>query len=147
MNESKVEQAVAKFNSGFACSQSILSTYCDSLGLDKETALKLAEAFGGGIGGLGMTCGAVSGAIMIIALQHGRTAPDDEDAKQNTRALIRDFISKFEARNNSSVCNTLVGYDISTPIGKRAAEQQGVFDTRCPNFVKDAAEILEEMMA
>jgi len=44
-----VEQAVSCFKQGFYCSQAVLSAYSQKFGLDRETALKITGAFGGGI--------------------------------------------------------------------------------------------------
>ena len=62
---SKVQQAVSLFNEGLLCSQALLSTYGPELGLDREIALKLATAFGGGMCRMGETCGAVARALML----------------------------------------------------------------------------------
>ena len=60
---SRVEQALSCLKEGFMCSQALLSTYCEELGLESELALKLADGFGGGMGCIGETCGAVTGAF------------------------------------------------------------------------------------
>ena len=36
---SKVQDAVSAFESGFNCSQALLASYTEQLGLDRETAL------------------------------------------------------------------------------------------------------------
>jgi C_GCAxxG_C_C family probable redox protein len=61
--------AVKCFNNGFNCAQAVLSTYSEQLGVDKTTALKIAGSFGGGMGHIGETCGAVTGAFMLIELK------------------------------------------------------------------------------
>jgi hypothetical protein len=63
----KIEQAVAYFKEGFSCSQAIVAAYAPSLGLDRDTALKIASGFGGGMGRLAETCGAVTGSFMVLA--------------------------------------------------------------------------------
>ncbi len=56
----RIEKAKGMFAEGFNCSQSIVAAYASSIGgLDRETALKLASGFGGGMGRLADTCGAV----------------------------------------------------------------------------------------
>ena len=57
----KAKQAAYCFNNGFSCSQAILSTYGKELGMDRETALKVSGAFGGGMARMAETCGAVAG--------------------------------------------------------------------------------------
>jgi C_GCAxxG_C_C family probable redox protein len=63
-----VEKAVGLFQEGFSCSQALRSTYGERYGLARDLALKLGDAFGGGMGGLGRMCGAVTGALMVIGL-------------------------------------------------------------------------------
>jgi C_GCAxxG_C_C family probable redox protein len=142
---SQVEQAVACFSSGFNCSQSILSTYGEALGLDRQTALKLAAGFGGGMGCLGGVCGAVTGAFMVLGLKSGPTGAD-KAAKNRMYELVREFSRRFTARNGSIVCKSLLNCDISTPEGLVAGKEKGLFATICPKMVRDAAEILEEML-
>src|SRR4030066_1594155 len=46
----KMEMAASLFNEGFNCSQALLTAYGVELGLNREVALKIASAFGGGMG-------------------------------------------------------------------------------------------------
>ena len=141
----KPDRAAATFQDGFMCSQAVLSTFSDDLGLPRPTALKLAEAFGGGMG-LAETCGAVTGALMAIGLKHGRQEPADDPAKERTQELTRQFIDEFRARHGTIVCKALLDIDISTPDGLQHARDTGLFTTLCPVFVRDAAEILENLL-
>lgn len=50
------------------CAQAILSTYCEAFGLERNLALRLAQGFGGGMAHMGKTCGAVTGAYMVLGL-------------------------------------------------------------------------------
>ena len=134
--QSKAKDAVACFNEGFNCSQAILSTYCESLGLERETALKLSCGLGAGMGRLQETCGAVSGAYLVIGLKYGSD-------KEKTYALVREFSKKFKARNKSTNCRELLGVDLI--LGDKAAASQRVREV-CPAAVRDAAEILESIL-
>ena len=142
----KIERAVACFEKGFSCTQAVLSTYGGDYGLSRDTALRVAGAFGGGMGRMGKTCGAVTGAFMVIGLKHGAKEAKDEDKKEKTYALVREFTERFRSRNGSIVCNELLGYDISTPEGRGLAQEKELFSTLCPGLVKDAAEILEQLL-
>jgi C_GCAxxG_C_C family probable redox protein len=142
----KVERAVSCFNDGFSCSQAVLSTYGEQFGLDRETALKVAGAFGGGMGHMGETCGAVTGALMVIGLKYGQTRVDDKEPKKKTYRLVKEFAEQFKVRNGSINCTELLGCDLSTPEGMQRAKERGLFTTVCPKFVQDAAEILEELI-
>ena len=57
--------------------------YGARFGLDRETALHVAGAFGG-MARRGGTCGAVTGAFMVIGLKYGKTRPDGDDAREKT---------------------------------------------------------------
>lgn len=141
-----VDRAVAIFESGFNCSQSVCAAYAEQLGLDRELALKISAGFGGGMGRMAQTCGAVSGAFMILGLKYGPTDPDDKAAKEHTYERIRVFAEQFTARQGSLLCRELLDCDISTAEGLQYARDQKLFTERCPAFVKTAAEILAEML-
>jgi C_GCAxxG_C_C family probable redox protein len=143
---SRVEGAVACFGERFNCAQAVLTAYAGELGLDRETALKIASPFGAGMARMGETCGAVTGAFMAIGLKHGRTKADDEAAKEKTYELMHEFVKRFRERNTSILCNVLLGYDVSTPEGRKSAEEQDAYANVCPRYVRDAAEILEEIL-
>ncbi len=142
----RIESAVEVFKKGFSCSQAIFSTYGKELGLDRNVALKIASAFGGGMGRMGKTCGAVTGAFMVIGLKYGQIKVENKQAKDKTYSLVKEFVKRFEARNNSTICKELLGCDIGTPQGMPIAMEKSLLNTLCPKLVKDAAEILEEIL-
>ncbi len=144
---SKAQQAVDCFKGGFSCSQAILATYAEDHGLSRETALKLADGFGGGIADRGDTCGAVAGAVMVIGLRYGRKKARDQRAKDQTTEAVQEFIRRFEARSKSILCRDILGCDIDTPEKMEAASKQGLFGKICTQAVRDAAEILEEIVS
>lgn len=141
------ERSVALFNEGYCCSQAVFIPYAEQWGLDREPFLKITDAFGGGIGGMASICGAVSGAIMVIGLKYGRTRPDDNEAKQKTRTLVKEFVKQFKYRNGSFECKKLLGADISTAKGMALANAKGLFDSKCPKLVEDAVDILDGILA
>jgi C_GCAxxG_C_C family probable redox protein len=142
----KIEEAVGSFREGFNCSQAILSTYGGELGLERETALKASAGLGGGMGGLGEVCGAVTGALIVIGLKHGYTMPKDKKTKEQTYARVRDFADRFRSRNGSLLCRELLGCDLTTAEGMAMAREKRLFTERCPGFVREAAEILEDVL-
>ena len=143
---SNVEIAVASFKAGLSCSQAVLAAFAPGLGLDRPTAERLAAAFGGGMARMGQTCGAVSGALMVIGLKHGHEAAEDKVAKEKTYALVREFVDQFRARNTSLLCRELLGCDIGTPAGMHLIREKGLSTSICPRLVRDAAEILEQLV-
>jgi len=143
---SKAKQSLSCFKEGFSCSQAVFPTYAVDMGLNREIALKISQAFGGGMGHMGGTCGAVTGAFMVIGLKYGRTRVNDDEAKVKTYSLVKEFTEKFKARNGTIVCRELLGCDIGTPEGERIAREKKLVSAFYPKFVRDSVEILEEIL-
>ncbi|HEY3365929.1 MAG TPA: C-GCAxxG-C-C family protein [Symbiobacteriaceae bacterium] len=138
---SKVQEAVTRFQ-GCNCAQSIISTYGPEVGMDKQKALQLAVAFGNGMG-MGETCGAVSGALMVLGLRHAGDDPCAKEAKGQARQRAQAFAQSFAAVHGTVRCSALVGCDMGTAEGYEQARSQNLFGTLCPKFVQTAAELLE----
>ena len=81
-----VNRAVALFQGGYNCSEAIFSAYSEQLGLNRETASKIASGFGGGMR-MAETCGAVTAAFMVIGLKFGQAHAENKDAKAKTYEL------------------------------------------------------------
>lgn len=139
----KVEQAVDRFRSGVNCSQAVLGTYGPDHGLAMLDCLKVSSGFGGGMR-RAEVCGAVTGALMVLGLKYG---PQDtaDTSKEAVYAKVTDFSSRFEGRCDSLLCRDLLDCDISTPAGQQQAADKNLFKTVCPEMVRVAAEILEEL--
>ena len=142
---SRAEEAKKQFEKGFSCAPAVLSTYSEQLGLEKALALKIACGFGGGIGRLGRTCGAVTGAVMVIGLKHGQVNLADEESRQRTHTLVKEFVDRFTALYGSIECRELIGYDLGNSDELELARESEVFQNKCPGFVYDAAGILEDI--
>jgi C_GCAxxG_C_C family probable redox protein len=142
----KSDDAYRCFMSRFTCSAAVFSAFSEDLGLDPAIAKKIACGFGAGISKTGNICGVVSGAVMVIGLKYGKTEAGDDAATEKTRALVRKFIREFTAKNGSISCTVLLGYDLINPQGYAAAKDSGLFITKCPLLVRDAADILEKIL-
>ena len=139
------DKAAAIFKEGFSCSMAVLGAYCEQFGLDKNLAYKVSSGFGGGMH-LDQTCGAVTGAIMVIGLKYGKMKADDNKAKEKTYELVKRFANKFKARYGSIECKALLGCDITTSEGMQEARDKKLFSTICTEYVGTAAEILDELL-
>ena len=138
----KIEKVIERFGA-FDCSQAILAAWCEDYGLDVETALKLSCGLAVGMARLGHTCGAVSGAYLVIGLKHGKCQPDDSGAKEKTFALIQEFDRLFVERHGSTNCRELMGVDMRYGDMEIVREQ---VQKKCPVLVRDAAETLEAIL-
>ena len=141
----RIESSVDMFLNGCACSQAILVVYGQRYGLDPKLAMKLSAGFAGGMC-MAETCGAVTAAFMVL----GSCACSDDcntsKGREKVSSLIKEFAARFEKKNNSLCCRNILGCDISTPDGLKAAKNKNLFKTQCPELVRDAAEILEDML-
>jgi C_GCAxxG_C_C family probable redox protein len=115
--------------------------------MDSATALRVAGAFGGGMGRMGLTCGTVTAGMMVIGLKYGQVAATDKEAKQHTYTVARQFAQDFATRNGSITCSELLGAEISDPEQWRALRERGAFESLCPRFVSSAVSFLEELLA
>ena len=142
----QTELAVQRFADGYSCSQAVFSAFAPRLGVEDGVALKLASAFGGGIGRRGEVCGAVTGALMALGLAKGH-ADNAEESKTATYAVVDEFLRRLgELLRRAVVCRTLIGHSIGTPEGLQGARDAGVFKTVCPVLVADAAAIVASML-
>jgi C_GCAxxG_C_C family probable redox protein len=146
MASQRAAEAVAAFNSGFSCSQAICTTYFQAFGIDRVTARKVSCGFGAGVARSNNICGAVSGAIMVIGIAYGMARPGDVAAKERTYRAVNNFLQEFRKRNGDVNCTPLIGFDLSDPFQLEMAKERKVVRTKCPRFVKDAAEILDEIL-
>ncbi|OPY35520.1 MAG: putative redox-active protein (C_GCAxxG_C_C) [Methanoregula sp. PtaU1.Bin051] len=142
----RADDAHRSFLKKFTCSAAVFSAFSQELGLDVDTAKKIACGFGAGISKTGNICGAVSGAIMVIGLKYGKSQEGDDAATEKTRALTRQFITEFSEKNGSVNCTNLLGYDLSEPQAYQAAQESGLFIEKCPLLVRDAVDILEKIL-
>jgi C_GCAxxG_C_C family probable redox protein len=138
------QKSVELFKDGFNCAQSVFASHAHEFKMDEQRGLRVASAFGGGMchGGI---CGAVSGGLMVLGMRHGNCQKGDLEAKKLTAARVKAFMAAFESRNGSLICEKLLGCNPSTAEGKQEAKEKGFFKTRCPQFVLDASEILDEI--
>ena len=138
----KSQLAIENFKT-LNCAQSVLLSYAGELNLDEMTALKIAAGFGGGMA-MAETCGAVTGAYMVLGLKVSGEGKTIQEIKAETKAAVKRFNELFIAKHGSLKCKKLLGVDISTTEGLAEANAKGLFDTVCVDLVASATEILED---
>ena len=106
--EERIEKAVSLFKEGYNCSQSVVAAFADMYGFTEEQALKMASAFGGGIGRMRETCGAACGLFMLAGLEKGATKGSDRESKAATYALVQELAAKFKEETGSLRCYDLL---------------------------------------
>ena len=145
LEESRQEQAVETFLGGCNCAQAVFSTYADLFGIDRQTAMNLTNAMGGGISRLREVCGTVSAMALLTGLAEGDVDPGDLKAREKVYQRTRDLTAKFEAENGSLICRELLGI-LGREQSARPSERTPEYYKKrpCAKFVACAARIIEE---
>ena len=87
----------------------VFAAYADLFGLDRETALRVAASFGGGIGRMREVCGSVSGMVVLAGLIKPATDPTDKAMRTANYALVQEVAGEFKEMNGSIICKDLLG--------------------------------------
>ncbi|MCU0611911.1 MAG: C-GCAxxG-C-C family protein [Candidatus Eisenbacteria bacterium] len=109
------EHAIAAFDQGFNCAESVLTALCTAAGRDVGELRRLATPFGSGISRRGTVCGCLSGAAMAIGLLAGRSTPEDAEGKERAYGMVERLLGLFERTYGSTECRTLTGLDFHDP--------------------------------
>src|SRR6056297_1793147 len=136
----KMERSQWYFSNGFRCSQAVFVVFAESLGLDKDLALKIATPFGGGF-----DRGDYCGALMAIGLKYGSFNKNDEEAIEKTKAMKAIFEQAFNATEKGLLCKEILGYDKSIPEELEIIQSEEVTKDICPKVVERAVEIVEKI--
>lgn len=141
------EQAKNYFLEGYNCSQAVFLAYHEELGLDRDTAARLASSFGGGMGRLREVCGCVSGMLLAAGMMEGYSDPKDAAAKKAHYELVQKLAKAFQEKNGSIICRELLGLDHKTDVPTPEARTKEYYKKRpCAELVADAAQILDEVL-
>lgn len=106
------------------CAQAVIATYADIAGISEEQAMALGNAFGSGMGNMEGTCGALTGAAMVVGLATGD--------KLRSRKVMSKIMNEFQERNGATQCKLLKGVGTGKVLRS------------CEDCVADASELLEQ---
>lgn len=145
---SKGDIAKQNFLNGYNCSQAVLLAFCEDFGLEKETALKISEPFGGGMGRMREVCGTVTGMFMVLGLAMGNSDAKDGSTKKNIYKSVQELAEKFKEDNGSIICRELLGFQKNNKESYVPSERTNEYYKKrpCPELCKYAADILEEYL-
>ena len=145
---SKGDIAKQNFLNGYNCSQAVLLAFCEDFGLEKETALKISEPFGGGMGRMREVCGTVTGMFMVLGLAMGNSDAKDGSTKKNVYKSVQELAEKFKQDNGSIICRELLGLQKANEESYVPSELTTEYYKKrpCPELCKYAADILEDYL-
>ena len=91
----------------FFCSEAVVKTIKEEFNLDVDDAMiKAASGFPCGIGGMGCTCGAITGGVISIGMVFGRSLPKDPSVN-TAMELSGDLYKSFIKSHKTSCCKAL----------------------------------------
>ncbi|MBD5241898.1 MAG: C_GCAxxG_C_C family protein [Barnesiella sp.] len=122
--QERIERMKELRKQGYICSQCVAMVFDDVHGLSPEITERLTAGFGGGIGGSGEVCGAVSAMVMLDGGVNYSTPAE----KQKLYSHVRDLCHKFKNSNGSLLCR-----DLRVPGKKTCNELIEEVITECHN--------------
>lgn len=144
----RAEVARKLFKEGYACSQAVSMAFSDVVNINKEVLSKISLPFGGGLGRLRLTCGAVSGMAMILGLVFTDTT-NEKESKLKVYEITRELVSRFEKQYGSIICKELLeGSNLKVEVAGKPEERTNEYYQKrpCDELVYNAAKILEEYL-
>ena len=132
--EAYTTKAVAFHDAGYNCAQSVFLSFTADMGIPEAQAAHLMQGFGGGMGGLGEVCGALSGAVAAFGMLSEALRPGDNEAKEAFYDKVKALGEAFKAETGGIRCAELKDSD---PEKKKI---------RCCGYMKAAARLTAEAL-
>lgn len=146
-NSSKAQKAGAYFRQGCNCAQSVFAAFAEEAGMDEQTALRHASAFGGGMGGLREICGAISGMNMVLGIINGYDSPEDQEGKKLLYAQVQQLAKSFTDEYGTLICRDLLKRSHIEAQPVPSARDEEYYRKRpCARYVECCAALLEEAL-
>ncbi len=129
---------------GRSCAEAMLAAHGPAMGLDEQTAVKLASGLGGGMGLMGDTCGALTAAYLVIGLCLGVSGPADMYGRQNVYLLVQECAERFRQATGSTQCRDLC---LAAHAGDESWMTKARQSGQALRIIEIAAGILDDLLA
>ena len=141
------EKAIEYFSAGYNCAQSVFAAFCDVTGYSEEQALLISSSFGGGMGRMRETCGAVSAMFMVAGALKGYTDISTDEPKKEHYTRIQKMAEEFKKEHGTITCRELLVTLKPSSTPTPSARTEEYYRVRpCVRFVATAADILDRMI-
>lgn len=130
----RAERAQRLHAQGYNCAQAVACAYCDQFGMDEETAFRVAEGFGLGMGMMEM-CGALSAVFMLAGLRGSKGTDHPGETKGQTYKTTKALAAAFKEKNRTYLCRELKGV------------VDGKVRRSCDGCIEDACKLVEQTLA
>jgi C_GCAxxG_C_C family probable redox protein len=132
----RAHHIVSKYES---CTQSIVAAFMEELGIDDPLVLRAAGAMHGGMVS-SLTCGIVSGGMMVLGLLVGRE--NIEEGMDGLFPIVvpaQDLVARLQKRLGSTSCKEISGVDF-TDLERAMKFISSGENTKCFDLVANGAE-------
>lgn len=135
------------FRRGYNCAQAVTLAFSDLTHIEESQAVRLASSFGGGLGGLRETCGAVSGMLIVAGLLLGYDEPNNLEVKRAHYERIQALVHQFVEQNQTFNCRELLTR-AGVPVSPTPAERTPEYYAKrpCERLIGDAAALLDRYL-
>jgi len=143
--EQKVAKARELFFEGYNCAQAVAAAFAPEMGMTERQVARLAGGLGGGLGGLRVTCGAVSAMCLVMSWLNGYDDPEDFDGKKHLYATEQRMAARFTDKHETLICRKLLesmGVEPSNVPSPRSPEYYR--KRHCGKYVEECAGILAD---
>lgn len=99
------------------------------------------------MGRLQSTCGAVTGAYMVLGIYNNQNKSQDlSEIKEKTYSMVQEFQKRFLEKHQSSDCSLLLNCDLKTDEGHQYFEDNNLKKNVCEKCIGTSIKIINEMI-
>ena len=125
----RVKLAIDNHKKGYNCAQAVLCAFADKTDFSEDQLFRIIEGFGGGMGGTGGVCGAVSAMVVLAGLNNSAgISALPKTNKAESYSFAAKLMKEFEDMNKSVICSRIKGEALRP----------------CDGCIEDAVKILEK---
>lgn len=136
------------FCMGFNCAQAVAGAFAEQANMPFDQLVKMVSALGGGMCRLRETCGAVSGAMVILGMLEGYDQAEDTIGKKMLYAKGQLMCIPFKEQFGSFKCRELLGLTPDQePNPEPTKRTREFYESRpCLKFIGEMAALLEKAL-
>lgn len=144
----RADKAREMFLQGYNCCQAVVGAFADLYGFDAVTAMKFAEGFGGGLGRMRLTCGAVNAMAIVAGMKMSTGLPGDLKRRGEIYTVVRQMVEEFKQANGSIICAELLGAAMPKDNSPTPGERTPDYYARrpCPDKIHQCGLIIEKYL-
>jgi C_GCAxxG_C_C family probable redox protein len=141
------KHSIEIFRSGMNCTQAVVTAFAGQLQYDTKLAQGISAGFGSGMGRMQYTCGAVTGAFMVLGILNFQKSVDISNIRETSYSMIQEFSKMFQQKHSSIDCASLLKCDLKTEQGREYFATNKLKENICEACILSSVQILEEMIS